>query len=240
MFYVNNQKGIIPLVVVAIVALIGLGSAGTVLASQNSLPGDTLYPVKSAVQSLQVAFAFSSDSKASEHLAIAEETLNELTALQDKGASADTLQLAAQKISENDSEAQDEVDQAKSDGKDITELIAKLQSNLDRQQSILQSVLNKAPEQAKASIQSALEHSRRGLENAIQEQNKKESSDSGKELKVSEKPRESETPEASESPKASEKPESSLEPKASEKPDSSETPESSASPKSTESSSGDR
>lgn len=179
----NKQKGFIPLVALAVIAALGVGGAGTVAAARGSVPGDVLYPVKEATEALQVVTAFSPEGKAAVHLAIANKTEAELNKLQAKSASADKIQKAAQKIADNDKEAEDETNQAKAAGKDVSNLTSLLQGNLERHEAVLQRVMNQVPDQAKDAIEKAIQNSQKGLTNAIQQQTRtreEEGSGSGK------------------------------------------------------------
>jgi hypothetical protein len=59
--------------------------AGLVPASANSLPGDTLYPVKRLVEGAELSLAFSADARASVHLQHAERRVDEVEALAGRG-----------------------------------------------------------------------------------------------------------------------------------------------------------
>lgn len=65
---------------IAVVAIIG-GTAGTAFASRGSLPGDTLYPVKRAVENVQTGFSIGDDAKGSTMLGDANTRLSEVRAL---------------------------------------------------------------------------------------------------------------------------------------------------------------
>lgn len=54
------------------------GSGGVVFASQRSLPDDTLYPVKTGIEKLQLAFALSPESRTGLHLKFAERRVDEV------------------------------------------------------------------------------------------------------------------------------------------------------------------
>jgi hypothetical protein len=62
--------------IVAVVVL-SLSSSGTVYASRDSLPGDTLYPVKRTVETARLALTFTPDSKASVYLERVHERVEE-------------------------------------------------------------------------------------------------------------------------------------------------------------------
>ena len=156
------QRGVIPLVVLALLAVVGAGGAATVV-SRGSIPGDILYPVKETTENVRVATAFSDESKAKVHLAIADEKLNEIEKLEARGKSADKIIAATERLEKNQGKAIEKLEKAQSEGKDVTAIVARLQSNLERQQSVLARVLEKVPEQAKAAIQRAMENSQGGL-----------------------------------------------------------------------------
>lgn len=75
-------------VVVGAVAIVGATSSMAV-ASQGALPGDTLYPVKRAVEDVRTGFALGNDAKAGALLAQAEGRLREVDRLVGDGGSAD-------------------------------------------------------------------------------------------------------------------------------------------------------
>lgn len=175
------QCGVIPVAVLALLAVIGVGGVATV-ASQKSVPGDILYPVKETTENVRVATAFSDESKARVHLDIAEEKLNEIEKLGSKDKSADKILAASERVVKNQEKATEKIEKAQSEGKDIDTIVLKLQSNLERQQSVLARVLEKVPEEAKAAIQRAMENSQRGLINAqeMQTNSKGKPNDTGK------------------------------------------------------------
>ena len=156
------QRGVIALVVLALLAVVGAGGAATVV-SRGSIPGDILYPVKETTENVRVATAFSDESKAKVHLAIADEKLNEIEKLEARGKSADKIIAATERLEKNQGKAIEKLEKAQSEGKDVSAIALRLQSNLERQQSVLARVLEKVPEQAKAAIQRAMENSQGGL-----------------------------------------------------------------------------
>src|SRR3989344_5059718 len=79
-FYLFMLKPI-PIVALAVVLLLG-GISG---AAANTLPGDTLYPVKIASESVVTAFAFSPEKKAERNIALAERRLEEGETLTPQG-----------------------------------------------------------------------------------------------------------------------------------------------------------
>ena len=64
-----------------------LSGTGTVAASSNALPDETLYPVKLATEQVKVAFTFSDAGKAELHSQLAEDRAMEIAAMAHKGKS---------------------------------------------------------------------------------------------------------------------------------------------------------
>jgi hypothetical protein len=73
-----QRRWAVALAAVLILILIGVG---TVSASAGSLPGDTLYPVKTAIEKVQGFFTFGSEAKANFHMKLAQQRLDELKLL---------------------------------------------------------------------------------------------------------------------------------------------------------------
>ena len=73
-----QRRWAVALVAVLVLILIG---AGTVTASTSSLPGDTLYPVKTATEKVQGFFTLDSEAKANFHMKLAQRRLDELELL---------------------------------------------------------------------------------------------------------------------------------------------------------------
>lgn len=85
--YQFNYKTMIPLIL--ILTLLG-GGAGATYASQNALPGDTLYPIKIASEKVETALAFSDSRDAKLHLDFATRRLSEINKLAEKGKASTT------------------------------------------------------------------------------------------------------------------------------------------------------
>lgn len=79
----KKQNMFLPLLLIA--ALLG-SSAGATYASQSSLPGETLYPIKLATEKAQTALNISDDEKEADlHIKFSEKRLNEVDELAKKG-----------------------------------------------------------------------------------------------------------------------------------------------------------
>ncbi|MEX0881551.1 MAG: DUF5667 domain-containing protein [Candidatus Saccharimonadales bacterium] len=166
---VSKNKGFVsPIVAVAIaVATLG-GGAVTVSAANNSVPGDLLYGLDTALESFQMATSFSQSSKAATRLNIAQEKLTELQALVANGEAAENIAKAAEKLAEHQEAANVAITNAQSQGKDVAELIQLLQDNAVRQQQVLTDVASNVPQEAQPAIQRAMEASQQGLNKATE------------------------------------------------------------------------
>lgn len=149
-----RSNGFIPLVVLAIVGTVS-ASGVTVVASQKSIPGDVLYPIKKVVQNVKVATALSEKDKAGVHLAIAKEKVREIEKLEEIGR-VDKIVETAQSLEDSQEEALELVQVAKSEGENVSELTALLKTNLVKQQAILTKVSAKVPEQARQAMLESL------------------------------------------------------------------------------------
>jgi len=72
-------------VAVAAVLIMLLTTGSTMAASSNAMPDQTLYPMKLATEEMQVAFAFSEESKAEIHTQLAETRATEIGVMANKG-----------------------------------------------------------------------------------------------------------------------------------------------------------
>ncbi len=69
----------------AVVVLMAVGGSGIVAASSDSMPDQTLYPVKRAVEEARLVFTFSNNSKAQLHAKFADRRVNEIAVMSRKG-----------------------------------------------------------------------------------------------------------------------------------------------------------
>jgi len=173
------QAGIVHLAVIILIVLISAGGVVTA-SSQKSLPGSILYPVKQATENIRTTTTFGDSAKANVYLDIADEKLNEVEKLEEKGKT-DQIPVALNLLQQNQQKATEKIEKAQSEGKDVEAIVSKLQANLERQQLVLIRVLDQVPEQAKEAIEQAAENSQQGLMNAqeMQNKNKENSVDTG-------------------------------------------------------------
>jgi hypothetical protein len=156
-----------PLVTVAatlivVLVLVLAGGGGIVYASTDSLPGSPLYGVKRTTEQVQLFLAPMGTGRAELHIRFAQRRLEEVQALAETKGQVDEETLAA--IAEETELALKEVEGARPAEK--SNLLEKLASLTERQQSVLKGVQAKAPEAAQQGLNRALEASQRGHERA--------------------------------------------------------------------------
>jgi hypothetical protein len=153
-------------VIVAIVlALSGLG-VGTAYASQASLPGDTLYPLKLATEQAGMMLSPDDDARAERALSFTDKRIREMEALAQKGRSQD-LEVAVEQYGHALNMTLSMIEQATDRGlavEDITVLVAEATA---RHFLALDEVWDMVPEEAKAAIEHARNVSEMGRENAL-------------------------------------------------------------------------
>ena len=78
--------------IAAVLAGVLVAGGGTVYASQRSMPGDALYPVKTGTESVQLALTFGAESKADLRLKLAQKRVDEMATQASSGRNVDELQ----------------------------------------------------------------------------------------------------------------------------------------------------
>jgi hypothetical protein len=130
-------------------------SAGTVAASTNSLPGETLYPVKRASESAQLFLASPAD-RAALHATFAGRRLNEIAALVERGAiNPETLTALTTEVAAETEAALADVKNAPAANQ--TELLNTIILETERQQTVLQQIKETATPQLQAQLDQALQ-----------------------------------------------------------------------------------
>jgi uncharacterized protein YutE (UPF0331/DUF86 family) len=117
-----NKIKLMPIpIIIALIAI--LSGGGVTMASQNSLPGDTLYPVKIAVEDVRAAITISSESKAKLHIGYAKERADEIKKLlENKDVAPKGLEIALNRLEKNINKANEAIAKEKQKGKDESAL----------------------------------------------------------------------------------------------------------------------
>jgi len=158
----TSMAGVILVVVLAVSAL----GAGTAYASQASLPGDTLYPLKLATEQAGMILSLDGAARAERALSFANKRMREMEALAQKGRSQD-LELAVEQYGYAINITLSMIEQAADRGvatENITALVAEATA---RHLSVLDEVWDVVPEEAKAAVAHGRNVSETGRENAL-------------------------------------------------------------------------
>lgn len=181
--FLSNRKGIIPLVVIVAAGIIS-SSGVTIAASQGSVPGDALYPVKKVTENVRVATAFSKQNKAEVHIAIAEEKVKEIEKLEEKGKT-DKIAEAAQNLKNSQDQALELTQEINAEGQNVDELVERLEVQTKLQQVVITRISPKISIQIGETLRKSLEQFRKELgvvvesveEDGPEDSNEKEDSD---------------------------------------------------------------
>jgi hypothetical protein len=158
----TSMAGVILVVVLAISAL----GVGTAYASQASLPGDTLYPIKLATEEAGMMLVGDDVARAERALSFANKRVREMEALAEKGRPQD-LDLAVEKYGYALNMTLAEIEQAGDTGlaaENITALVAEATA---RHFLVLDEVWDMMTDEAKSAIAHARNVSETGRENAL-------------------------------------------------------------------------
>jgi hypothetical protein len=145
-------------IVASVVLVILVAGGGTVAAASDSLPGETLYPVKLATERVQLAFTFSDVGKAKLHAKFAGRRVEEMARIVERGdlervegllsrfnAHLRNIEGWAAKVKQGEP----------GDEAQVTELRELLWRNAARDAAILRMAERRAPERARSVIELA-------------------------------------------------------------------------------------
>lgn len=131
------------------------------------LPDHPLYFLITLKENLQTTFQPNSERKAEWQMILSGKRLKEAYLLIQKNKINQAANALA-KYEEKIGQATREIDKAKGEGRDTARLIELLSDNLRRHEAVLDGVITKAPESARAGLTRAIEVSSRGLQKAIE------------------------------------------------------------------------
>lgn len=137
--------------------------------SAGTTPDSPFYFLDKLGEWFAVKLTFNPVKKAELKIKYAGERLAELKDIEEKGALSDKRTEKIKSSYENlIDETGGDIENAKEKGKDVAELVKKMEELTARHTAVLEKVLEKVPEQAKAAIEKVLEKSKRGHERAIE------------------------------------------------------------------------
>ncbi len=137
-------------------ALAAMLLGGTMVASASSLPEEPLYPVKLAMENVQLALTSSPQQRSELEIQLAGRRLQEVESAAQQGK----LQAVQQGLTLYEQRVQSAVDQAQTVGTPSQE--TQIQGSLEQQQEVLARVYDQVPATAQQAILHAMEVSQRG------------------------------------------------------------------------------
>lgn len=158
----TSMAGVILAVVLAVSAL----GVGTAYASQASLPGDALYPLKLATEQAGIVLSLDGAARVERALSFANKRMREIEALAQKGRSQD-LELAVEQYGYALNMTLSMIEQAADRGlatENVTALVAEATA---RHLSVLDEVWDTVPEEAQTAVAHARNVSETGRGNAL-------------------------------------------------------------------------
>jgi hypothetical protein len=153
-------------VVLAIVLTLSALGVGTVYASQASLPGDTLYPVKLTTEQVGMMLVRDNVAGAERALNFADRRVQEMTALVENGRPQD-LGLAVEKYDYALNMTLTKIEEAINKGLPTGNITALVANATEKHLFVLDEVWDTVPDEAKAAIEHARNVSETGRENAL-------------------------------------------------------------------------
>ncbi len=144
-------------IAIVILVLLAAGST-TVYASQGSLPGDALYPIKTGAETIQLALTLSPEARANLHLKLAQRRTEEIIAQSNQGLDISTSALEAV-ATQIDAAIRETGNMLPEDTKAF---LSQLSESTLNQQVTLVRVLEEASEATQPALRQARDATRRG------------------------------------------------------------------------------
>lgn len=117
----------------AIIAIFVLGTGSIAIASQNSLPGEALYPIKILTEDVRSSLAFTAESKATVQSGFAAKRVAEVKAIMEKkDVSPETLDIALTNLQKNTSNTAAIIEKESQKGTDTAKLAKDISATLDK------------------------------------------------------------------------------------------------------------
>lgn len=153
-------------IIVAVVLAVSALGGGTAYASQGSLPGDVLYPVKLGTEHIRAAFTGGDIDKAELYLTFANSRVQEMAALVEKGR-PEGVPVAVNGYDKTMALAIEKMEDARGKGLGIANTSEEVAEVTLKHWEVLEGLLGTVPDEALAGIETAIEASQTGYENAL-------------------------------------------------------------------------
>ncbi len=157
-----NKKFLIAMTIVSF--LFANSANAAILPSSDMIaPDSPFYFLQTWKESIQTFFTFGLENKAKQYLHLAEVRLDEYQKMIEKGKT-EIAERTLEKYEKQLNNALQKTEELKSKGKDITDLSQKIEETATKHLEVLQTNLQKVPEQAKKGIENAIENSQKVLQ----------------------------------------------------------------------------
>lgn len=167
MLLLNCMKKLLFIPIIFSFLIVGAVQAQTTeLPTPNTLPGDTLYFLSTAAESIGSALTFGAINKANRQIDLADKRVAEAKALAENNK-PDLAEKSAARYEKHLAKALKKAEKAKAKGKNTDDILARITESTLKHQSVLLDVYERVPEKAKAAIEKALQKSARGHEQAM-------------------------------------------------------------------------
>jgi hypothetical protein len=159
-----------------IILISSLATVGAISFAQNSLPGDFLYPVKTAFEKTQFTFTPSQEGKTKLSIKLATQRMDEFTQLVDKPEKKEDVEKTVKKFTEQLVSVQENIDKLKEKNADKAAEVAKI---VKAQTPIYEETLIEGGEQLAYIIPEDREDVKKGIDKALVEVSKAEEMSEG-------------------------------------------------------------
>ncbi|MDY6834459.1 MAG: DUF5667 domain-containing protein [Chloroflexota bacterium] len=155
--------------IVAVLVLLVVGS-GVVAISSSSMPGDALYPVKTASEDVQLTLTFSNMEKAELHTKFAERRSEEMAYVASEKGDMGEVEEVSSRLSSHLGAVKDSV-QAERENSNVQQRVSEIRETLetqaDRHRETLQGILERMPEENTTRFNRIYENSTNDYDQAI-------------------------------------------------------------------------
>jgi len=122
-------------VFILVIGLVFVSSFGSINAAKDTLPGDTLYPVKITAENIKYGLALSHESKAREALTLVEKRVGELKVImqnENNGLRAQKVSVTSRKIKENLNQVKEKINiiKEKANEEELAETVNEMNDKL--------------------------------------------------------------------------------------------------------------
>ena len=133
------------------------------LPSPGATPDSPFYFLKTWKEQIQTFFTFGADNKAKQYLHLSEVRLAEYQKMIERGKT-DIAQRTLEKYNEQLGRALQKIQEAKNEGKNVEDILDKVEGSLEKHIEVLRENLQKVPEPGRQGIENALEQASKAIE----------------------------------------------------------------------------